>query len=363
MPSAEAPVDHVEDAEHAGDQQDAADGLGDDLAEEVGDRRDVAVDALDQLAGRVPAVELVVEAEHVAGDAQAQLVRRAPGGDGREAGDGDGDDLGGDGDGEEQQGQADELGRRAAVGRRSTIRPHDERAGQRQRRADARSAPRTAQRRASGRSRASRARPRDGGVVGTRPVSRGRPRRARGFLRRARAPGRTRADLVRHLAPEAALCCARQRAIRLKRQLRRGSGATSRTRSARCGSGTRSPVAGQGVRWSTRRMTSRPSSSTPYGRVPRQHRLGGGQRVPPAHGGGLSAPTRAVTVVDPRSPLRRVRVMAESRSWRLRSADAPPQVPAAELDGLGCPYLARRTRRLAAPDTRRRDRLPTDSTC
>ena len=37
----------------------------------------------------------------------------------------------------------------------------------------ARSTPRTAQRRASGRNRASRARPRDGGVVGTRPVSRG----------------------------------------------------------------------------------------------------------------------------------------------------------------------------------------------
>ena len=31
---------------------------------------DVAVDALDQLARRVPAVELVVEAEHVAGEAR-----------------------------------------------------------------------------------------------------------------------------------------------------------------------------------------------------------------------------------------------------------------------------------------------------
>ena len=57
------------------DQQRGADGLRDDLAEEVRHRRDVAVDALDQLAGRVAAVELVVEAEHVAGHAQPQLVR------------------------------------------------------------------------------------------------------------------------------------------------------------------------------------------------------------------------------------------------------------------------------------------------
>ena len=75
-------------------EQHPADGLRDDLAEEVGHRRDVAVDALDQLAGRVAAVELVVEAEHVAGHAQAQLVRRAPRGDRGEADDDDGDDLG-----------------------------------------------------------------------------------------------------------------------------------------------------------------------------------------------------------------------------------------------------------------------------
>ena len=86
-------------------EQHPADGLRDDLAEEVGHRRDVAVDALDQLAGRVAAVELVVEAEHVAGHAQAQLVRRAPRRDRGEADDDDGDDLRGDGDGEEQPGR------------------------------------------------------------------------------------------------------------------------------------------------------------------------------------------------------------------------------------------------------------------
>ena len=52
----------------------------------------------------------------------------------------------------------------------------------------ARSAPRTAQRRASGRRRASRARPRDGDSTGTRPVSR-RVRRSRtGGFRRSGAP-------------------------------------------------------------------------------------------------------------------------------------------------------------------------------
>ena len=63
---AEPPVEHEQHAEHAGEQQHRADDLRHDLRQEVGHVGDVAVDALDQLAGRVPAMELVVEPEHVA---------------------------------------------------------------------------------------------------------------------------------------------------------------------------------------------------------------------------------------------------------------------------------------------------------
>ena len=138
MPTPSRQSRTVEHDEHPGDQQDAADGLRDDLTEEVGHRRDVAVDALDQLARRVAAVELVVEAEHVAGHAQAQLVRRAPRGDRRVAGDDDGDDLGRR---RRWRGTPGRGGRTSPCRRPSvawsTIAPHDERAGQRQRRADA----------------------------------------------------------------------------------------------------------------------------------------------------------------------------------------------------------------------------------
>ena len=127
MPRPRRQSSTVSTTEHPGDEQDAAGGLRDDLAEEVGDRRDVAVDALDQLAGRVAAMELVVEAEHVAGDAQAQLVRRAPRRDRREPDDDDGDDLRGDGDGEERQGEAHELRGAGALGRLVDDAPHDER--------------------------------------------------------------------------------------------------------------------------------------------------------------------------------------------------------------------------------------------
>ena len=97
----EPPVEHGEHDEHPADEHHPAGRLRDDLPEELGHRRDVAVDPLDQLAGRVPPVELVVEAEDMPGDAHAQVVRRAPGGDRRLAGDDDGDDLRDDGDGEE----------------------------------------------------------------------------------------------------------------------------------------------------------------------------------------------------------------------------------------------------------------------
>ena len=74
----------------------------------------------------------------MAGHAQAQLVRRPPRRDRRVADDDDGDDLGRDGDGEEQRGRgATNVAVVGAVGRRVDDRAHDERAGQRQRRADA----------------------------------------------------------------------------------------------------------------------------------------------------------------------------------------------------------------------------------
>ena len=78
MPSPRRQSRTREDDEHPGDEQQSTGGAGDDSTEEVRDRRDVAVDALDQLSGSVTPMELVVEAEHVAGDAHAQLVRRAP---------------------------------------------------------------------------------------------------------------------------------------------------------------------------------------------------------------------------------------------------------------------------------------------
>ena len=85
----EAPVEDGEDDEHPEDEQQPTGGRGDDSAEEVRDRRDVAVDALDQLSGCVTAMELVVEAEDVAGDAQAQLVGGVPRRDRRSTGDDD----------------------------------------------------------------------------------------------------------------------------------------------------------------------------------------------------------------------------------------------------------------------------------
>ena len=132
---AEAPVEHGQHDQHAGDEEDAPGGTRDDAAEEVGHRCDVAVDALDQLAWRVAAVELVVEPEHVAGDAQAELVRRAPRRHRGEPGDDDGDDLGGHGDGEERQCQPHELGGAGPLRRLVHDGAHDERAGERQCRA------------------------------------------------------------------------------------------------------------------------------------------------------------------------------------------------------------------------------------
>ena len=94
MPSAEAPVeDRAARRACRRSSSTPPTAFGTTCDEEVGHRRDVAVDALDQLARRVRPVELVVEAEHVAGHAQAQLVRGAPRGDRRVAGDDDADRL------------------------------------------------------------------------------------------------------------------------------------------------------------------------------------------------------------------------------------------------------------------------------
>jgi mycofactocin precursor len=131
----EPPVEHGEHDEHPADEHHPAGRLRDDLPEELGHRGDIAVNPLDQLPGRVPPMELVVEAEDVPGDAQAQVVRRAPGGDRRPAGDDDGDDLRDDGDGEEDDRETNQFDGFGALGRPVDDLTHDERAGEHQQRA------------------------------------------------------------------------------------------------------------------------------------------------------------------------------------------------------------------------------------
>ena len=118
------------------------------------------------------AVELVVEAEHVAGHPQPQLVRRAPRRDGGVADDDDADRLRRDGDGEEDEGERRRTSRvlGPSVASSTIVRTTSGPASASAELA-ARSAPRTAQRRASGRSRASEGAPRDGDAVGTSAVS------------------------------------------------------------------------------------------------------------------------------------------------------------------------------------------------
>ncbi len=98
MPDAEAPIEHEQDAEHPTEQHDRADHLRHHLGQEVGDVRDVPVDALDQLTRRVPAVELVIEPEHVPRDVEAQAVRDPPRRPGGRADDDHAEDLGDDRD-------------------------------------------------------------------------------------------------------------------------------------------------------------------------------------------------------------------------------------------------------------------------
>jgi hypothetical protein len=134
-PESEPPVDHRQHDHHPADEHRRSGGLGDHLTEELRDRGDVAVDALDQLAGCVGAVELVVETEHVARHREPQIVGGAPGRDRGEPGDDDREQLGDRGDGEEHEGEAGDLAGRGAVGRGVDDAPDHERAGDRERRA------------------------------------------------------------------------------------------------------------------------------------------------------------------------------------------------------------------------------------
>ena len=108
------PVEHGEHHEHAGHEEERTGHPGDDPTEEVGHVGDVAVDPLDQFAGRVATVELVVEAEDVVGETQSQPVRGVPRRDGGGARDEDLDDLTDDHDGEEAESERSD-GRGVAI--------------------------------------------------------------------------------------------------------------------------------------------------------------------------------------------------------------------------------------------------------
>ena len=66
---------HHQDADQ---QEDVADDLDDELGEETGDRRDITVNALDQLAGRVVFVERGVQRETVQSKIGAQSIGGGP---------------------------------------------------------------------------------------------------------------------------------------------------------------------------------------------------------------------------------------------------------------------------------------------
>ena len=130
-PEAEPPVEDGQHAEHARQHDRRPGDLGHDLGQEVGHVGDVAVDALDQLARRVLAVELVVEAEDVAGDVEAQPVGDPPRRHRRRPHDDDVEHLGDDGDDEEQDPEADDDRGRRAVGGLVDDAADDQRAGER----------------------------------------------------------------------------------------------------------------------------------------------------------------------------------------------------------------------------------------
>ena len=124
------PVEHGEHDHHAADRQRRSERLGHHEAEELRHRRDVAVDTLDELTRRVPAVELVVETEHMARHVEPQIVRGRPGGGGRPPGDDHREDLRQQGDEEEHGGETTQLAR-VGTGRGPVDEPtDDERAGE-----------------------------------------------------------------------------------------------------------------------------------------------------------------------------------------------------------------------------------------
>ncbi len=131
-PEAETPVDHRQHDDDAADEHRRAERLGHHATEEVRDGGDVTVDTLDQLARRVGAMELVVEAEDVTGHRESEFVGRPPGRDRREPDDDDGEHLGHDRDGEIEQRELCDLGARGAVGRLVDDPPDDERTGDEQ---------------------------------------------------------------------------------------------------------------------------------------------------------------------------------------------------------------------------------------
>ncbi len=129
-PDPESPVEHDQHAEHPREHDHRPGDLRNDLRQEVGDVGDVAVDSLDELARRVLAVELVVEAEHVAGDVEAQPVGDPPGRHRRRAHDDDVEYLGDDRDDEEQDAELDDLARRRAIRRLVDDATDDQRSGE-----------------------------------------------------------------------------------------------------------------------------------------------------------------------------------------------------------------------------------------
>ena len=133
----QAPVDERQHGDHADDQQHRADRTGNHPTEEVAHRGDVAIDTLDQLAGRVAPMELVVEPQHVPGQVQPDLVRGSPRRDGGEPRHDHRDGLRGEGDDQEDQRQPGDLGGGGAGRGVVDDASDDQRAGERQRRAHA----------------------------------------------------------------------------------------------------------------------------------------------------------------------------------------------------------------------------------
>jgi hypothetical protein len=99
-----APVQAPEHDQDAEQEQDVADDLDDELGEEVGQGGDVAVDALDQLAGGAGLMERQVESQAVQGEVSAQRVGGGPAEALAGVGGADGERLLDEGEGDEQPG-------------------------------------------------------------------------------------------------------------------------------------------------------------------------------------------------------------------------------------------------------------------